>query len=230
MSYVLTSLLPKTARQHLLPSPANPPQHALLLTVLALIHLNLGRLTERMWGFGWGKTGGACLVGLGGCGCFEDGAGFIVRAASYEPHKDDLSSTLPLLSCISISLFMLWILMVPCIVASPSSPTFSSPNSKKKLTEELWRHLEELGVSNGNARHPQLGNVKDAIATMIKQRFVFESKTNSQDGEIRFYEWGEQALAQVNTEEMDQWVHDLCGVQRMTPAPAPQVKAERSRR
>ncbi len=42
-------MLPNDARQQLLPPPTNPPQHALLLTVLALIHLNLGRLTERMW-------------------------------------------------------------------------------------------------------------------------------------------------------------------------------------
>ncbi len=64
---------------------------------------------------------------------------------------------------------------------------------------------------------------------MIKQRYVFEGKSNSQEGEIRFYEWGEQALAQMSTEEIDTWVHELCGVTKMVssqPTRQVVVKAE----
>lgn len=67
-------------------------------------------------------------------------------------------------------------------------------------------------------RHPELGDVREALAGMVKQRQLFEGKSTGADGmEVRFYEWGEQAEHHVEKESLDKWIYNLCGVTQRPP-------------
>lgn len=90
-------------------------------------------------------------------------------------------------------------------------------------TDDLLQHLEYLGVV-ADQRHPELGNVQETLAAMVRQRQLYEGKSTAPDGgDVRFYEWGEQAEAHVDKEALGEWVHNLCGV---TPRPSIPVKVE----
>lgn len=80
-----------------------------------------------------------------------------------------------------------------------------------KLSEdELWRLLEELGVSKEEP-HPEFGDVKSHLAAFVKQRYLIESKVQGPEGEMRELEWGEQAEQEFPNNTMNDWTKKVVG-------------------
>ncbi|XP_071718288.1 uncharacterized protein [Rutidosis leptorrhynchoides] len=64
-----------------------------------------------------------------------------------------------------------------------------------KITEEsLWHHLGRLGLSQDDERHIEFGNTKQAIETLVQQRYLQKDKTNGPEGLTLYYELAERGL------------------------------------
>lgn len=86
-----------------------------------------------------------------------------------------------------------------------------------KLPEEnLWHHLKRMGLSEDEDNHPVLGNVKQAIEALVRQRYLQKEKVNGPDGNTVFYELAERALDGPITEKIKQYISQI--VKRDTPA------------
>ncbi|XP_010269309.1 PREDICTED: melanoma-associated antigen 8 isoform X2 [Nelumbo nucifera] len=64
-----------------------------------------------------------------------------------------------------------------------------------KISEEnLWHHLRRLGLFETDESHPVLGNIKQALETLVQQRYLQKNKVNGPEGNTLFYELAERAL------------------------------------
>ncbi|CAN6584057.1 unnamed protein product [Malus baccata var. baccata] len=64
-----------------------------------------------------------------------------------------------------------------------------------KMTEEdLWRNLRRMGLDESNENHPVLGNIKQALDTLVQQRYLQKDKVSGPEGNTLFYELAERAL------------------------------------
>ncbi|KAK4860176.1 hypothetical protein QYF36_018709 [Acer negundo] len=64
-----------------------------------------------------------------------------------------------------------------------------------KIAEEnVWHHLKRMGLSESDTNHPVLGNVKQALETLVQQRYLQKDKVSGPEGNILFYELAERAL------------------------------------
>ncbi|KDP41388.1 hypothetical protein JCGZ_15795 [Jatropha curcas] len=64
-----------------------------------------------------------------------------------------------------------------------------------KIPEEhLWHHLRRMGLHETDESHPVLGNIKQALETLVQQRYLQKDKVNSPEGHTLFYELAERAL------------------------------------
>ncbi|XP_057865976.2 uncharacterized protein LOC131073519 [Cryptomeria japonica] len=64
-----------------------------------------------------------------------------------------------------------------------------------KIPEEtLWQHLRRLGLDEHEERHPVFGNVKQAIETITKQRYIQRERLSGPEGDTIVYELAERAL------------------------------------
>ncbi|XP_037497906.1 uncharacterized protein LOC105630619 isoform X3 [Jatropha curcas] len=66
----------------------------------------------------------------------------------------------------------------------------SSTNQQK----HLWHHLRRMGLHETDESHPVLGNIKQALETLVQQRYLQKDKVNSPEGHTLFYELAERAL------------------------------------
>lgn len=86
-----------------------------------------------------------------------------------------------------------------------------------KLPEEnLWHHLKRMGLSEDEDNHPVLGNVKQALETLVRQRYLQKEKVNGPEGNTVFYELAERALDGPVSEKIKQYISQI--VKRDTPA------------
>ncbi|XP_024961400.1 melanoma-associated antigen 8 isoform X1 [Cynara cardunculus var. scolymus] len=64
-----------------------------------------------------------------------------------------------------------------------------------KITEEnLWQHLGRLGLSQDDERHTIFGNTKQAVETLVQQRYLQKDKSNGPEGLTLYYELAERGL------------------------------------
>jgi hypothetical protein len=67
-----------------------------------------------------------------------------------------------------------------------------------KVPEDtLWQHLRRLGLDEHDEKHPHFGNVKQAIETIIKQRYIQKDKVIGPEGDVIVYELAERALDEI---------------------------------
>ncbi|XP_065882262.1 uncharacterized protein [Euphorbia lathyris] len=64
-----------------------------------------------------------------------------------------------------------------------------------KIPEEnLWQHLRRMGLNEADESHPVLGNIKQALETIVQQRYLQKDKVNGPEGNTLVYELAERAL------------------------------------
>ncbi|KAK4795343.1 hypothetical protein SAY86_013337 [Trapa natans] len=64
-----------------------------------------------------------------------------------------------------------------------------------KISEEnLWHHLKRLGLHDSDENHPDFGNMKQALETLVQQRYLQKDKIVSPEGSTVFYELAERSL------------------------------------
>jgi len=67
-----------------------------------------------------------------------------------------------------------------------------------KVPEDiLWQYLRRLGLDEHDEKHPHFGNVKQAIETIIKQRYIQKDKVHGPEGDVIVYELAERALDEI---------------------------------
>lgn len=62
--------------------------------------------------------------------------------------------------------------------------------------ETLWTQLRRMGINEFDNSHPLFGNIKEAINTLVKQRYVRKEKVSSSDGDTWVYDLAERALVE----------------------------------
>ncbi|KAM1316115.1 hypothetical protein ACFX14_019609 [Malus domestica] len=57
-----------------------------------------------------------------------------------------------------------------------------------KMTEEdLWHNLTQMGSDESNENHPVLANIKQALDTLVRQRYLQKDKVSGPDGNTFFF-------------------------------------------
>ncbi|KAL8192448.1 hypothetical protein R6Q57_027633 [Mikania cordata] len=65
-----------------------------------------------------------------------------------------------------------------------------------KIAEEsLWHHLGRLGLSQDDERNTDFGSTKQAVETLVQQRYLQKDKTNGPEGLTLYYELAERGLS-----------------------------------
>ncbi|CAN1331797.1 Melanoma-associated antigen 1, partial [Linum perenne] len=62
------------------------------------------------------------------------------------------------------------------------------------LEDNLWNQLARLGLHDTDEYHPALGNIKQAVESLVQQRYLQKGKVNGPDGSTVSYELAERAL------------------------------------
>ncbi|XP_059459717.1 uncharacterized protein LOC132189152 isoform X2 [Corylus avellana] len=79
-----------------------------------------------------------------------------------------------------------------------------------KIPEEnLWHHLRRMGLSDSDEIHPVLGNVKQALETLVQQRYLQKDKVSGPEGNTLFYELAERALDGPVNERVKEYISQL---------------------
>lgn len=69
-----------------------------------------------------------------------------------------------------------------------------------KITEEtLWHHLGRLGMAPDDERHTDFGSTKQAVETLVQQRYLQKDKSNGPEGLTLYYELAERGLNATNS-------------------------------
>ncbi|KAI7742073.1 hypothetical protein M8C21_030079 [Ambrosia artemisiifolia] len=64
-----------------------------------------------------------------------------------------------------------------------------------KITEEsLWHHLARLGLSQDDEKNTEFGSTKQALETLVQQRYLQKDKSNGPEGLTLYYELAERGL------------------------------------
>ncbi|XP_026452608.1 uncharacterized protein LOC113353115 isoform X2 [Papaver somniferum] len=66
------------------------------------------------------------------------------------------------------------------------------------LIKNLWQHLKRLGLFETDQMHPVLGDVKQALESLVQRRYLQKNKVNGPEGNILVYELAERALDKAN--------------------------------
>ncbi|KAL3814974.1 hypothetical protein ACJIZ3_016242 [Penstemon smallii] len=79
-----------------------------------------------------------------------------------------------------------------------------------KVTEEnLWHHLKRLGLHENDENHPNFGNAKQTLETLVQQRYLQKEKVNGPEGNIVHYELAERALDGAIYERIKEFVTQI---------------------
>ncbi|KAI3834406.1 hypothetical protein MKW92_018562 [Papaver armeniacum] len=72
--------------------------------------------------------------------------------------------------------------------------------------ENLWQHLKRLGLFETDQMHPVLGDVKQALESLVQQRYLQKNKVNGPEGNILVYELAERALDESVNARMKEYI------------------------
>ncbi|KAM7508810.1 hypothetical protein LguiA_019263 [Lonicera macranthoides] len=79
-----------------------------------------------------------------------------------------------------------------------------------KVSEEnLWHHLRRLGLIETDENHPALGNIKQALETLVHQRYLQKDKVNGPEGNTLVYELAERALDEKVSKKIKEYVSQI---------------------
>ncbi|KAJ4701345.1 Melanoma-associated antigen G1 [Melia azedarach] len=79
-----------------------------------------------------------------------------------------------------------------------------------KIPEEtLWRQLRRMGLCETDENHPVLGNSKQALETLVQQRYLQKDRVNGPEGNTLFYELAERALDGSVSEKMKEYISEI---------------------
>ncbi|KAH9756555.1 MAGE domain-containing protein [Citrus sinensis] len=76
------------------------------------------------------------------------------------------------------------------------------------VVDILWRHLKRMGLCETDASHPVFGNAKQALETLVQQRYLQKDKVNGPEGNTLFYELAERALDGPVSEKMKEYISE----------------------
>ncbi|KAH9301723.1 hypothetical protein KI387_013306 [Taxus chinensis] len=79
-----------------------------------------------------------------------------------------------------------------------------------KIPEDtLWQHLRRLGVDEHEEGHTVFGNVKQAIETITKQRYIQKEKVSVPGGDVTVYELAERAVDEVVSRKIKESIMEV---------------------
>ncbi|PWA68946.1 MAGE protein [Artemisia annua] len=82
-----------------------------------------------------------------------------------------------------------------------------------KITEEtLWHHLGRLGMSPDDERHTDFGSTKQAVETLVQQRYLQKDKSNGPEGLTLYYELAERGLNATNSSSFKDCISQIVNV------------------
>ncbi|XP_044511281.1 melanoma-associated antigen 8-like isoform X2 [Mangifera indica] len=82
-----------------------------------------------------------------------------------------------------------------------------------KIPEEnLWHHLKRMGLFENDVNHPVFGNIKQALETLVQQRYLQKDKVNGPEGNTVFYELAERALDGPVREKIKEYISQFVNV------------------
>lgn len=86
-----------------------------------------------------------------------------------------------------------------------------------KITEEnLWPHMRRLGLRETEENHPVFGNIKQALETLVQQRYLQKEKVHGPEGNSIVYELAERSLDETISGQVKEYISQI--VQREVPA------------
>ncbi|MCL7034839.1 hypothetical protein MKW94_003085 [Papaver nudicaule] len=76
-----------------------------------------------------------------------------------------------------------------------------------QITEEiLWQHLKRVGLYETDQAHPVFEDVKQALESLVLQRFLQKNKVNGPEGNALVYELAEKALDESVYARMKEYI------------------------
>ncbi|KAK8941904.1 hypothetical protein KSP40_PGU011545 [Platanthera guangdongensis] len=79
-----------------------------------------------------------------------------------------------------------------------------------KIPEEnFWHHLRRMGFSENDENHAVFGNTKQALDTLVQQRFIQKEKVNGAEGNVIIYELAERALEASVYEKLKDYIVEI---------------------
>ncbi|TKY72549.1 Melanoma-associated antigen G1 [Spatholobus suberectus] len=79
-----------------------------------------------------------------------------------------------------------------------------------KIPEEnLWSQMKRMGLGEGEASHPVLGNVKQALELLVQQRYLQKDKVNGPEGNTVYYELAERALDGPMNDRVKEYISQI---------------------
>ncbi|KAM6563984.1 hypothetical protein CsatB_023982 [Cannabis sativa] len=79
----------------------------------------------------------------------------------------------------------------------------------KVAEEALWHQLRRLGLDERSESHPVLGNAKQALETLVQQRYLQKDKVSGPEGTTLFYELAERALDRPVSEKIKEYISEV---------------------
>ncbi|MQL72701.1 hypothetical protein Taro_005054 [Colocasia esculenta] len=79
-----------------------------------------------------------------------------------------------------------------------------------KISEEnLWHHLRRLGLNENDGNHPLFGHLKQALESLVQQRYLQKEKCNDPEGNSFMYELAERALDESFSEKLKDYIAQI---------------------
>ncbi|KAG9449607.1 hypothetical protein H6P81_009572 [Aristolochia fimbriata] len=87
-----------------------------------------------------------------------------------------------------------------------------------KISEEdLWHHLRRLGLNENDDKHPVFGNIKQAVETLVQQRYLLKDKVIGPEGNTMMYELAERATDSSLNMRLKEYIAEIASNQ-VSPA------------
>ncbi|CAN1188590.1 Melanoma-associated antigen 10 [Linum perenne] len=77
------------------------------------------------------------------------------------------------------------------------------------LEDNLWNQLARLGLHDTDEYHPALGNIKQAVESLVQQRYLQKGKVNGPDGSTVSYELAERALDGPVNDKIKEYISQI---------------------
>ncbi|KAJ1378802.1 MAGE-like proteiny domain [Sesbania bispinosa] len=79
-----------------------------------------------------------------------------------------------------------------------------------KIPEEsLWSQMRRMGLSENEASHPVLGNIKQALELLVQQRFLQKDKVSGPEGTTTYFELAERARDGPISDKVKEYISQI---------------------
>jgi hemerythrin len=76
-------------------------------------------------------------------------------------------------------------------------------------TEVVWQQLRRLGIQESDENHQVFGNIKQAMETLAKQRYIQKDKVASNEGNSFVFELAERAEDEAFKKKLQDFIKKL---------------------